>query len=200
MKKLKTITALLFLIALSFTATAQFGSNTYGGQSDPSSIVGGRYANEIAAYDSTGTLSAVGTQCANCAVPNVIYRKTVTLTSTQVKNLFSVPDTILPAPGRYNSYNIISAYASLAYNSIAYAGDSVLILTVNGAIAPDFGCLDVVNASTSTTGGFNFNVGLGVQFYPSNQPLLLSTLHQNVTTGNSTLTVTVYYTKLPVPF
>jgi len=192
MKKFLLTTALFLIIATALSPTAR-GQGYVAAAS-----VKAQTTNTAAYFDSTGTLSATPNVCTGCPIPTGTFAKTVTLNSTQLKNLHSVPDTLLPAPGRNLTYNVTGAYASIQYNSVAYATDSVLNMYFNtgGVIGQN---TDVTYETKNYTS--NFLIGTADdQNYPSNQPLLLTTATANMTAGNSVITVTVYYTFLPVPF
>jgi len=185
-----------FLSILIFSALFALGANAQSLAAG--NIQSVEYANQTAGYDSVGRLGVAGRNvCAQCPTSTVVYVKQITLNSSQIQNMYSVPDTLLPAPPRYYSYNIMNVYAALSYNSIAYTSDSIFIIKFNtgNGIAENVG---VLSAGANTTSYFGFSeIHTGSNSFPSHQPLLITTRNANPASGNSTVVITLYYTLLP---
>ncbi len=116
----------------------------------------------------------------------------VTLTSSQILNLFSTPITLIPAPGSNKSIEVLSATAKLNFNSIAYLGHtslSLIIGTANSTIAST----GIVTQGSNVKWLMPVSSPNGTTQLIENQPLIAISDLANFTTGNSTVTLHIYY-------
>jgi hypothetical protein len=118
----------------------------------------------------------------------------VNLTSSQIKNIKTVPVAIVPASG-INTVNIISSITvSCTYAAVTYTGDTNLVAYFPTAYDKLYEGIDLLGfTTTSITQMNNINIGAQTYQYVANEALLLSTITSNPTTGDGTIKVTVIY-------
>jgi hypothetical protein len=144
-----------------------------------------------------GTTLTTGLLTANSFDPTSIVANRVSivnLTSTQIKNIKTVPVAIVPASG-INTVNIISSITvSCTYAAVTYTTDTNLVAYFPTAYDKLYEGVDLLGfTTTSITQMNNINIGAQTYQYVSNEALLLSTITSNPTTGDGTIKVTVIY-------
>ena len=144
-----------------------------------------------------GTTLTTGLLTANNFDPTSVVANRVSivsLTSSQVKLLHTVPITIVPASG-INTVNIISSITvSCSYAAVTYTGDTGVVAYFSAAYDKLYEGIDLLGfTSTSITQMNNINIGAQTYQYIANVPLLLSTPTSNPLTGDGAIRVTVIY-------
>jgi hypothetical protein len=129
---------------------------------------------------------------------------TVSLSSAQLLALHTSPVTIVPAPGTGNVVVPLAWALAYTYGSTTYvSSDSGPILSWNNTTSPEASSFDITLnfLLTQTSSQFGFVSGLesgntGAPSAFNNQPLLLGNVTSNMTTGNGTAKLTVWYSIL----
>jgi len=124
----------------------------------------------------------------------------VTLTSAQLLALHTSPVTIVAAPGAGLAVEPVFAsctlnYGSAAYNDSASSNSTGLYYSGDASGIKDLDNNVVTNAVTQASSNFGF-VGCGNGGLPqsyANEALVLFSPTGNMTTGNGTATLTVFY-------
>lgn len=194
MKKLKRFLLLSCCLLLAGTSFAQW--------QDAGTIWSPQYRNQIAAYDSTGKLSQLGSQSSAFGTFAPSYTRRVTLTAAQIKAMHTTPDTLLGLPGENKVYQVLGVSSRLNYTSPVYGTDSVLIVYIPNTFTAPGNSIIAENTSPLTRAGTNVSTFQAFQnpvFTTPNAPVLISTLTANPTSGNSTLDVFITYSIITLP-
>jgi hypothetical protein len=124
---------------------------------------------------------------------------TTTLSQSQVLNLFSTPQTLVPAPAA-GSVNLVTGVVVQVGGSANYTtDDSELLIQLHDATIASFG---VFGGSTGFTNYFNSNMAVGNGGYQleaseiTGYPVTATTTDQNPTGTAGKLVITVYYVVL----
>lgn len=126
----------------------------------------------------------------------VINSVDVSLTSAQIKLLLTTPITLIAAPGAGLSIQVVQVFASLTFNSIAYAatgGDVMEVRYTNGSGTQLASVSQSILISASSTSEYSNGVSPIVPV--DNAPVVVRMAH-NPTLGNSPIIVRVYYRTL----
>jgi hypothetical protein len=131
-----------------------------------------------------------------------VYYASITIPTASVLTLNTTPLTIVAAPGAGLAIQVVSATASMTYNTTAYATNGVLSLISLGS---------VISQANLTANGFLFGtVTRNVSFEITksalitdtqigvNTPLLVQVDTADPTAGDSDIIVTVLYRILPI--
>lgn len=129
----------------------------------------------------------------------VLQSITTTLSQSQVLNLFSTPQTLVPAPAA-GSINLITGVVVQVGGSANYTtDDSELLIRLHDATITSFG---VFGGSTGYTNYFNSNMAIGNGGYQmeasqvTGYPVIATTSDQNPTGTGGNVVITVYYVVL----
>ncbi|MES2395821.1 MAG: hypothetical protein V4549_07450 [Bacteroidota bacterium] len=126
-----------------------------------------------------------------------IYEATLTLTSGQIKNLYTSPQIIVASPGAGKYIEYISGSATLTYVSTTYTGGVYLVLTFQSSNpTTDIAYNPILESTATRTVNWNDD-----NFYPndatgnilSNTALYVGCLSSNPATGDGTLKVRILY-------
>ena len=126
---------------------------------------------------------------------SVLNSATVTLDSSKVRLLHTVPDTIIPAQGANTIIVVTSIFYSLEYNTVPYsaATGTTLQIILGGSTINNNN--NFLGYSSNAVYGINSS-GYGGQsgsITTANAPLTLTVGSSNPSVGNSSLKVTVLY-------
>ena len=129
----------------------------------------------------------------NAELSGEIVRKTTVLTSAQVLASFTTPITLVSAPGAWKAIHVESIVASIDYNSAAYATNTTMEARYTDGsgtkVTADISSLLAVTADTIiSVGGIEAQLVL-----TQNAPVVIRTATGNPATGNSPVTVEVFY-------
>jgi hypothetical protein len=125
---------------------------------------------------------------------DLILRKTVTVTSAQIKTLNTVPTTILAAPGAGFGYVLNSAIFNLVFGTTQYASGGVVSITFTGQATNLLATTLAANQITSATSTRNWIPGAaGQNAIVINTGLDIKAATGDFTTGDSILNVTLEY-------
>lgn len=139
------------------------------------------------------------------AIPHVDYVNTlialkiiqveVNISSALLLASNTTPITIITTPGASKAIDIISASASITFNSAAYGTNTTLELITNTATQPQMNCASVLNATVSRTLKFNEVAPTGATDTQviSNQAVKLRTASGNPIAGNSSVKLYISY-------
>lgn len=144
-------------------------------------------------YVLTSDAAGVATWQASGAGSGLLQQSTVTITSAQIKNIFSVPVSIVAAQGAGTVIYPLSYTITMAYGTAVYAGDITLRFFIGaGAVGVDSAILlQSQNYCSQRSAITNLGVG-GVNFL-DNAPLTLTTATSNPTLGDSDIKVIATY-------
>ena len=167
-------------------ADQTFLGNVSGGVSNPSALTVAQMQSAL------GVNSGYAT----------VYYASINIPTASVLTLNSLPLTIVPAPGAGLAIQVVSATASMTYNTTPYATNGALSLISLGS---------VISQAKLTANGFLFgtvtrNVSFGITKSDLitdtqigvNTPLLVQVDSADPTAGDSDITVTVLYRILPI--
>lgn len=161
------------------------------------------YANQITVYNgviyianTTTTVDGAFHASEWDALSNTIYKTTVTLTAAEVKNLFTVPMTIVSAvTGK--SIQVVSSNLKVNYGTVAFATDTSPYLYIDTADKrqADFPTALAATVTRKVTGiPFSYIGALGAtNTQLVDNKALKITCAANPTAGDSTVTITVFY-------
>ena len=167
-------------------ADQTFLGNVSGGTANPSALTVSQMQSALGVNSGYATL----------------YYQSVTIPSASVLTLNSVPIPIVAAQGAGLAIQVVSATASMIYNTTPYATNGKLFLISLGSIIPQ--------ANLSANGFLFGTVTRNVSFSPAsptsitdtqigvNTPLLVQVDSADPTAGDSDITVTVLYRILPI--
>lgn len=133
----------------------------------------------------------------------------VTVSSAELLALNATPKTILPAPGSGKAYVFCGAVLYMSYNSAAYAGiaagEDLSFKYTDGsgtelAQCETTGFLDQTSSQTRYVRPQTAASGSSAFTPVANAALVLQLLSGEITTGNSTLKVRIYYRIVPTSF
>jgi hypothetical protein len=116
----------------------------------------------------------------------VDYGFSLNILSASVLTLFTIPVQIAAAPGANKFIQLTSIAYRLIYNSVPYATDLDLIIKV--AAASSYQSL-TNNILGQTTSVITVNDGMASGEAVTNSPLIVTTLTENPTAGNSVLQI-----------
>lgn len=129
---------------------------------------------------------------------------TVSLTSAQLKNLKATPVSLLPAPGAGEYYVVFSVVANYHFGTIAYGNvDPDALDIVEGTLGNQNGLVqlndnEIINSEVTSRIYQKVGQSFAGPVDPStvvNQPLLLENASASeLTSGDGTLVLTIYYT------
>lgn len=143
----------------------------------------------------TGTTGATGPAGASVG----LLSATLVLTTTQIKALFSSPQSFVGAPGAGRAFHVISAEATIKWNSIIY--ENIQIIDIIGISSGHVYASLAANILTETTdaayvfGANDLTTSLKV---PLNEALTLKHRGNDPTKGDSPITFTLLYKLLAV--
>jgi hypothetical protein len=129
---------------------------------------------------------------------------TVVVTSAQLLALHATPVTIIPAAGAGTLISIVNATLEYNFNTTAYVvpGTSQLQLLINnlevGTDIAATGLLDQAASTVASTTAANQSTGVAMATLSNNALVIQNSVGPEYTTGDGTLTVTVYYNIIPV--
>jgi hypothetical protein len=136
---------------------------------------------------------------AGSGATGVLQGITTTLSQSQVLNLFSTPQTLVPAPAA-GSVNLVTGVVVQVGGPANYTtDDNELLIRLHDATITSFG---VFGGSTGYTNYFNSNMAIGSGGYQleaseiTGYPVIATTSDQNPTGTGGNVVITVYYVVL----
>lgn len=144
-------------------------------------------------YVLTSDAAGVATWQASGAGSGLLQQSVVTITSAQIKNIFSVPVSIVAAQGAGTVIFPVSFVITMAYGSAIYAGDTTLRFFIGaGVFGTDSGIL-IQNQNYYSQRAATTNIASGGVNFLNNAPLILTTATSNPTLGDSDIKVIATY-------
>lgn len=127
-------------------------------------------------------------------VQDLMQRKTVTVTSAQIKTLNSVPTTILAAPGAGFGIVVNTIVFNMVFGTTQYASGGVVSVTYTGNATNLLATTLAANQITSATSTRNWIPGAaGQNTILLNTGLDIKAATGDFTTGDGVLNVTIEY-------
>jgi len=124
----------------------------------------------------------------------VVTRK-VSLSSTQILSVNSIPIELLPAPGTGKTYAILEVQLKLNYGTATYAGGTTINIQFANAGLTILSQATILASTTSRMGIMSRTATSGAiaTQYLENTAVYITTAASNPTTGDGTLDVYVTY-------
>jgi hypothetical protein len=132
--------------------------------------------------------------------PGPIFTATLTLTSAQILALFTTPVVIVPAPATGFYINPMETVLRTLPGGSAYAAGGVVQLALGAAATVVIGTIAaaaVITNAADQIAASSIALWTGSEANCDAQPLVINNASGAFTTGNGTLSVTVYYTVEP---
>ena len=136
--------------------------------------------------------------------PGSVVTATITLSKAQLLNLFSAPVSVLPAPGAGKAIVIFQSFYVLHYGTTTYLSpgfnNGLFYASPSGAAA-DAGDNGVFTTASSamTSSPAGFQGGIAVLNTVENQPVVLANATADMTTGDGTGVLFVFYAIVTIP-
>ena len=131
-----------------------------------------------------------------------VYYASINIPTASVLTLNSLPLTIVPAPGAGLAIQVVSATASMTYNTTSYATNGKLFLISLGSVIPQANLTANGFLFGTVTRNVSFNISTSANITDTqigvNAPLLVQVDSADPTAGDSDITVTVLYRILPI--
>lgn len=131
-----------------------------------------------------------------------VYYSSITIPTASVLTLNTTPLTIVAAPGAGLAIQVVSATASMTYNTTAYATNGKLFLISLGSVIPQANITANGFLFGTVTRNVNFNLTNSALITDTqigvNTPLLVQVDTADPTAGDSDITITVLYRILPI--
>ena len=140
----------------------------------------------------TGSLFVNGTEITGGGGSSDIISTSVTLTPSQILNLYSNPQVLVPTPGSNKGIQVVSAAAFLDYNSTPYSTSAQDIQIISRNSLNKQGATKAGDLLTSTQDTIII-FDLGVGGVGINEDLLVSLNNSNPTSGDSSIRIFLSY-------
>jgi hypothetical protein len=146
--------------------------------------------------DSTGA-----GQGALASVPPIIFKLTQNFTSAQILNLVGNPVNILPAPGVGFMYQIFNSLLLYKFNTTAYSntGGAIQVAVSAGTLWISQNNAGFMDQTTNKfkLGGNALTGPTSTSFFDNASMNLINTNGSNLTLGDSTLELIIWYVIIP---
>lgn len=123
----------------------------------------------------------------------VIEQKRVTLTSAEIKALFTTPKTLIPAPGAGFTHVVQEVVASLDYGTVAYTGANALEIRYTGAAGVKVSGDIAAACLNSASDRMDRAVPVAVAVAVANAPIVACVPTANPAAGDGTLILDIIY-------
>jgi hypothetical protein len=157
--------------------------------------------NVVSAVKGTAYNKAFGTTAGTVCEGNdsrltTTQRVKVSLSSAQILNMFSSPVVLVPAPGAGYAIDVISIMVRFTYGTIAYSGNTNLIIQSSHLTPLAIGTNSVILPSSVNRMGAivkNGISGVAANQYQENSAIQITTQTGNPSAGDGTLDVYITY-------
>ena len=122
----------------------------------------------------------------------IMSKATVTLTSAQVLALFTTPITLIAAPGAGKFIQIFDITAKMTYKSATYAGANALEIRYTNAAGVKVSA-DIPTSFINSASSVNYVGTIAAGVIAANVPVVAAVPTANPTTGNSAITLEIFY-------
>ena len=152
--------------------------------------------------DETGTVTIADnyvTPAMLAYTPQEYTLKEVTLTTAQVKSMYTTPIELIANPCDSDDIiNIIDAYAYMPYNSINYAGGGVIRLAFTSDTSTIIGSMAAASIQGGVSAYRKFTPGDNLHTSFDGTGISITCADADFTTGDSPLRIGIYYTTINI--